>query len=157
MNHTFKIVLFQPEIPLNTGNIGRLCINANAELHIIKPMRFFLDDKHIKRAGMDYWKDVKLTLHDNWQAFNWTDDGRNIYYCSTKATNLYHQQTYNIGDAFVFGPESRGLPADLLNQNASRAIKIPMHTASRSINLANSVAIILYEALRQIDFEMGNI
>jgi len=154
MSHTFKIVLYQPEIPINTGSIGRLCINANAELHIIKPIRFFLDDKHVKRAGMDYWNDVKLCVHDDWRAFLATCDSENIYYCSTKAKNLYHQQTFAKGDAFVFGPESRGLPAKFLTENEHMAVKIPMHPASRSINLANSVAIILYEALRQINFDM---
>jgi len=148
----FRIALYQPEIPLNTGNIGRLCLGANAELHLIKPMRFFIDDQHIKRAGLDYWHKVDLTLHDDWQAFLSTITNSNIYLCSTKATTPYHQCTFCPGDTFVFGPESRGLPPEILSHYPDKMIKIPMSPDIRSINLANSVAIVLYEALRQIGF-----
>lgn len=149
---SFKIVLYQPEIPANTGNIGRLCLGANAELHIIKPMRFFLNDKYLKRAGLDYWNNVKLYTHENWDDFINKYPDNNIYLCSTKGQKRYFNQNYKEGDIFVFGPESRGLPNDILEANKETIITIPMHEEIRSINLCNSVAIILYEALRQTDF-----
>jgi len=150
---TFHIALYQPEIPLNTGNIGRLCLGANAHLHLIKPMRFFIDDKHIKKAGLDYWDKVKLTIHDDWQSFLVKVGESNVYLCSTKASVSYHQHSYKQGDIFVFGPESRGLPPEILSASPDKMIKIPMSPDIRSINLANSVAIVLYEALRQIHFD----
>jgi len=153
-NPTFHIALYQPEIPLNTGNIGRLCLGANTALHIIKPMRFFIDDKHIKKAGLDYWDKVNLTIHDDWQSFLSCMRESNIYLCSTKATTPYHKCSFKRGDVFVFGPESRGLPFEILSESPKNMIKIPMSADIRSINLANSVAIVLYEALRQIDFDM---
>ncbi|MDD4155684.1 MAG: tRNA (uridine(34)/cytosine(34)/5-carboxymethylaminomethyluridine(34)-2'-O)-methyltransferase TrmL [Candidatus Cloacimonetes bacterium] len=149
---TFKIVLYQPEIPINTGNIGRLCLGANAELHIIKPMRFFINDKYLKRAGMDYWDKVQLFIHDDFDTFLKSLNNNRIFFCTTKSTNSYHINQYKIGDVFVFGPESRGLPEDMLNKYKNDLITIPMHKEIRSINLCNSVSIILYEALRQQNF-----
>ena len=157
-----KIVLYQPEIPANTGNIGRLCIGANAELHIIKPMRFFLNDKYLKRAGLDYWHKVKLFIHDDWQSFldsTVTYEAclvntkpNNIYLCSTKGKTFYSDVKFQKDDVLVFGPESRGLPEDMLNEFGENVITIPMSKDIRSINLCNSVAIILYEGLRQLGF-----
>jgi len=146
----FKIVLYQPEIPANTGNIGRLCVGCGGELHIIKPMRFLLSDKYLKRAGLDYWKLLKLFVHSDLSEIQESQSPETIYYCTTKAAKQYTQPIYKPGDAFVFGPESRGLPEDLLQQNAAQTITIPMSAEIRSLNLSNSVAIVLYEALRQI-------
>lgn len=149
---SFRIVLFQPEIPANTGNIGRLCLGANAELHIIKPMRFFINDKYLKRAGLDYWDKVKLYFHDSLEELIAQYPNQNIYYCTTKSDRGYHTFKYQQGDIFIFGPESRGIPEDILTEHSDYCITIPMHDEIRSINLCNSVAIILYEGLRQIDF-----
>ena len=146
-----RIVLFNPEIPANTGNIGRLCLGADTELHIIKPMRFFINDKYLKRAGLDYWDKIKLFIHDDWFHFLETYPEENKYYCSTKGKVLYTDVNYKDGDFLVFGPESRGLPENMLFENIEKVITIPMHGEIRSINLCNSVAIILYEAIRQFN------
>ncbi|HNX01051.1 MAG TPA: tRNA (cytidine(34)-2'-O)-methyltransferase [Candidatus Cloacimonadota bacterium] len=153
MEPSFRVVLFQPEIPANTGNIGRLCVGAGAELHIIKPMRFFLDDKHLKRAGLDYWDKLKLFFHDSIEELFEKYPGQNVYFCTTKTKRKYTDQCYRRGDLFVFGPESRGIPEEILNRYQDWNITIPMTGNIRSINLANSVSIILYEAWRQISFE----
>lgn len=147
---TFRVVLYQPEIPANTGNIGRICVGANAELHLIKPMRFFLDDKYLKRAGLDYWDKVKLFVHDDIDAFFSTYTDENIYLCETKGKKLYTDAEFQKNDALIFGPESRGLPDDLLKRYHDRVVSIPMCNDIRSINLSNSVAIVLYEGLRQL-------
>jgi tRNA (cytidine/uridine-2'-O-)-methyltransferase len=147
---SLNVVLYQPEIPANTGNIGRMCVGADAVLHIIKPMRFMLTDKHIRRAGLDYWQDLKLIMHDSWNEFLEKYPQANIYYCTTKSNNIYSEYDYKKDDFFVFGPESRGIPMEILEKNWTKTIKIPMSDQIRSINLANSVGIILYEALRQI-------
>ncbi|HOQ80614.1 MAG TPA: tRNA (cytidine(34)-2'-O)-methyltransferase [Candidatus Cloacimonadota bacterium] len=149
---TFRVVLYQPEIPANTGNIGRLCLGANAELHIIKPMRFFLNDKYLKRAGLDYWDNVKLFVHESLDDLIEKYPNNAVYFCTTKTKQSYTDFSYQSGDLFVFGPESRGLPEDILLAQQNRNITIPMHDSIRSINLSNSVSIILYEALRQINF-----
>ncbi len=149
---TFRIVLYEPEIPANTGNIGRLCVGANAELHIIRPMRFFINDKYVKRAGLDYWKDLKLTLHDSLDDYLLMFPDVNHYYCTTKTENKYTDFIYKSGDSFILGPESRGLPESLLDENREKSITIPMSDKIRSINLSNSAAIVLYEGLRQIGF-----
>ena len=150
---SFHIVLYQPEIPENTGNIGRLCLGSSAHLHLIKPMKFILNDKYLKRAGVDYWEKVKLSIHDDWHTFlSSVGSESRIYLCSTKGKNLYTDRSYKKGDYFVFGPESRGLPSELLNESPHNVIKIPMSDQIRSINLANSVAIIIYEGMRQIGF-----
>jgi tRNA (cytidine/uridine-2'-O-)-methyltransferase len=148
----FRIVLFQPEIPANTGNIGRLCVGSHSELHIIQPMRFLLDDKHLKRAGLDYWDKLRIFFHDSLDELYKQYPQNNIYYCTTKTTRRYTDCVYQQGDLFVFGPESRGIPEDILHAHAPMNITIPMHEDIRSINLANSVAIVLYEACRQIEF-----
>ena len=153
MNKKFKVVLYQPEIPSNTGNIGRICVGANLELHIIKPMRFLLNDKLVKRAGLDYWHKLNITIHDSLDAFLEKYPDINVYYCTTKTDRNYTNLEYKRGDAFVFGPESRGIPEDILFNNRENNITIPMSSEIRSINLSNSVAIILFEAIRQTDFE----
>lgn len=154
MSDKFKVVLYQPEIPSNTGNIGRICVGTNAELHIIKPMRFLLNDKMVKKAGLDYWNKLNLTVHDSLEAFIAKYPNINIYYCTTKTDKLYSNIRYQKGDAFVFGPESRGIPEDILFANSTKNITIPMNSEIRSINLANSVAIVLFEALRQVGFSL---
>lgn len=151
----FKVVLHQPEIPANTGNIGRVCLGVGAELHIIKPMRFFLTDKYLKRAGLDYWDKLTIHFHENLNSFIESFPDNNIYYCTTKSSNIYSEKKYKKGDIFVFGAESKGLPEELLKNNYENTINIPMTNQIRSINLSNSVAIILYEAWRQLNWESG--
>ena len=148
----FHVVLYQPEIPANTGNIGRLCVGSNSMLHIIKPMRFLLTDKLIKRAGLDYWEKLSLKIHDSLDDFLAEFRNSNIYYCTTKTKSNYNNRKYKKGDVFIFGPESRGIPEDILNENKKQNITIPMSSKIRSINLSNSVAIVIYEAWRQIGF-----
>ena len=152
--NTINIVLYRPEIPANTGNIGRLCVGANATLHLIKPFKFFINDKYIKRAGLDYWEKLKLFVHNDFETFQTLYPDNDIYLCSTKGKINYHEIKYKKNDILVFGPESKGLPETMLAQN--KVIKIPMHTEIRSINLCNSVAIILYESLRQMGFDFEN-
>jgi len=149
----FNVVLYQPEIPSNAGNIGRICVGSNAKLHIIKPMRFLLTDKHLARAGLDYWDKLDITIYDDLSDFYEKCPQNRVYFCSTKGNELYTQVKYEVGDFFMFGPETKGLPNELLKDNNERVIKIPISNDIRSINLANSVAIVLYEALRQTGFE----
>ncbi len=152
-NKKFKIVLYEPEIPGNTGNIGRLCVGTNSELHIIKPMRFLLTDKYLKRAGLDYWDKLDLHIHENLDEFLQKHSESNIFWCTTKCQNAYTEVSYEKGDVFVFGPESKGIPEDILHENWDNTITIPMTDNIRSLNLSNSVSIILYEAIRQAGFE----
>ena len=155
MNHSkinFHIVLYQPEIPANTGNIGRLCVGTNSMLHIIKPMRFLLTDKLVKRAGLDYWDKLSLKIHDSLDDFLTEFHDSNIYFCTTKTESNYTDRNYAKGDVFIFGPESRGIPEDILEKYNKQNITIPMSSQIRSINLSNSVAIVIYEAWRQIGF-----
>jgi tRNA (cytidine/uridine-2'-O-)-methyltransferase len=146
---SFNIVLYQPEIPANTGNIGRLCVGANSRLHLIKPFRFLMDDKSLKRAGLDYWHELDLVIHDSIDTILDSVPIDHLYFCTTKSNNSYLEKTYKSDDYFVFGPESRGLPESLLEKYPDRCITIPMSGKIRSINLSNSVAVILYEAIRQ--------
>jgi len=147
----FRVALHEPEIPANTGNIGRLCVGTASELHIIKPMRFFLTDKYLKRAGLDYWDKLKLIFHENLEDFLKAFPENNIYFCTTKSSNKYSDIKFKKGDVFLFGAESKGLPEELLKKYSKKTITIPMTKDIRSINLANSVAIVLYEAWRQHD------
>ncbi|MGE5582518.1 MAG: tRNA (uridine(34)/cytosine(34)/5-carboxymethylaminomethyluridine(34)-2'-O)-methyltransferase TrmL [Bacillota bacterium] len=146
------IVLYQPEIPQNTGNIARLCAAAKAELHLIEPLGFFWDDQRLKRAGLDYWELVNIERHLNLQAYLSKYPGRNIYYATTKGGRFYTEIAYNVDDVVMFGPETRGLPPEILSRQPEHNIRIPMYKEARSLNLANSVGIILYEALRQAGF-----
>jgi len=147
-----NIVLVEPEIPQNTGNIARTCAATGARLHLIKPLGFVLDDKHLKRAGLDYWNLMQYTVYENWQDFLDRNPGANLYYLSTKAPRDYSCAAFKPDDYLVFGKETKGLDEQLLSDNYGRCLRIPMREEARSLNLANSVAIVLYEALRQTGF-----
>ncbi len=148
-----NICLFEPEIASNTGNIGRTCLLTGSRLHLIRPFPFRLDDKSLKRAGMDYWKDVDLVIHDSLIDFLQYVGESRIFLSTTKTNKYYHEVKYMDGDFIVFGSESCGLPDELREYYSENCIKIPMlSTTTRSLNLANSVSIILYEALRQNGF-----
>jgi tRNA (cytidine/uridine-2'-O-)-methyltransferase len=146
------VVLYQPEIPQNTGNIARLCAAARVELHLIEPFGFFWDDERLKRAGLDYWELVNIQRHLNFQAYLSKNPGRRLFFATTKGAHSYHQMSYTPEDAVIFGPETRGLPPEILGLNPAHNIRIPMFFEARSLNLANSVAIVIYEALRQHNF-----
>jgi len=151
----FNIVLFEPEIPPNTGNIIRLCVNTNSNLHLIKPFGFDIDEKQVRRAGLDYHDMAKVTSYESYSECHESLQDNRFFAVSTKATNRYSNYSYLNGDVFVFGPETRGLPDIILNSPTIKdKIRIPMYKNNRSLNLSNSVAIVLYEALRQINFNM---
>lgn len=148
------IVLVEPEIPPNTGNIARTCAATGAKLHLIKPLGFSIDDAHVKRAGLDYWEYVDIEVHESLKDFLNEYEGRPMYLVTTKGTRRYTDVTYEHDAMFLFGRETAGLPIDFINANREKTIRIPMgdNTRLRSLNLSNSVAIIIYEALRQMDF-----
>ena len=148
-----KIVLFEREIPSNTGNIGRTCVATGSRLHLIEPLGFKLNEKALKRAGMDYWKDLDVTTYINYEDFLEKNPGAKIYMASTKAPNLYTEVDYEPDCYIMFGKESGGIPEEILLEHQETAIRIPMLPDTRSLNLANSVAIVLYEALRHNQFE----
>ena len=147
-----NIVLLNPEIPYNTGNIGRTCVLTNTTLHLIKPLGFSLDEKQIKKAGLDYWKLVDLKIWESFEEFLEANPNATIYYATTKTNQKYSDVKFKENDFIMFGPESRGIPEEILNKNPERCITIPMIPMGRSLNLSNSAAIILYEGLRQLDF-----
>lgn len=147
-----NIVLLEPEIPANTGNIGRTCVATDTHLHLIRPLGFSLDEKHLRRAGMDYWKDLKLSVYDNFDDFLAKNPGARIYMATTKAHQVYTEPDYGPDDYIMFGKESAGIPEEILINYESTCIRIPMVGEIRSLNLSNSVAIVLYEALRKQDF-----
>lgn len=148
-----NIVLHEPEIPHNTGAIARTCVLTNSRLHLIKPFGFDLSDKYLKRAGLDYWKYLDLTIYENLDDFFEKNKDANFYLATTKTKNIYTDVKFNDGDFIFFGKETAGLPEDLINKYSDRAIRIPMiKDLKRSLNLANSCTVILYEALRQLDF-----
>jgi len=145
------VVLFQPEIPPNTGSIARLCAATQTPLHLVAPLGFKIDDKHLKRAGLDYWPYVNVRLHDSWEDFLGKHGQAPLLLFSKKAVQSYTQARYQEEDFLVFGPETKGLPQELLEAYSDRAFRIPMMTeAVRSLNLSNAVSIVLYEALRQL-------
>ena len=146
------IVLVEPEIPNNTGNISRTCSVTGSTLHLVRPLGFSTDDKHLKRAGLDYWKYLDLHYWDSFAQLQSAYPEGRFWYCSTKAHNRYTDVDFAPDDFLVFGKETKGLPEELLRANADHAIRIPMQPDIRSLNLANSVAIVLYEALRQQGF-----
>lgn len=148
-----NIVLLEPEIPANTGNIGRTCVATNTKLHLIEPMGFRLNEKEIKRAGLDYWKDLDYTVYDNYEDFLKRNNYPKVYMATTKALKSYTEVEYEPDCYIMFGKESAGIPEELLLENKDNCIRIPMVGNIRSLNLGNSVAIILYEALRQNNFE----
>ncbi|MGL4425051.1 MAG: tRNA (cytidine(34)-2'-O)-methyltransferase [Cetobacterium sp.] len=150
-----NIVLMEPEIPYNTGNIGRSCVLTNTTLHLIKPLGFSLDEKQIKRSGLDYWELIDLKVWENYEELRAAYPESNFYFATTKTTQKYSDVTYKPNDFIVFGPESRGIPANIREANSETCITIPMIKMGRSLNLSNSAAIVLYEALRQNDFDLG--
>ena len=152
----FNIVLFEPEIPPNTGNIIRLCANTGAQLHLVKPLGFSLEDKQLKRAGLDYHEYANLQIHENWQACKDALAGKRMFAITTKGSTSHGKIKFEKDDVFVFGPETRGLPVEIRNEfSAEHRVRLPMLPESRSLNLSNSAAVLLYEAWRQIDFEGG--
>ena len=144
------IALYQPEIPPNTGNIIRLCANSGAQLHLIHPLGFSLDDKRMRRAGLDYHEWASVLHYDDWSVFAEKNAGRRIFCCTTKTEQKYSDVVYQAEDILLFGPETRGLPPEIRQNHP--AIRIPMREQSRSLNLSNAVAIILFEAWRQLQF-----
>ncbi len=147
-----NIVLFEPEIPSNTGNIGRTCVATGTRLHLIEPLGFRLNEKAIQRAGMDYWRDLDVTTYLNYEDFLAKNPGAKIYMATTKARQIYADVQYEEDCYIMFGKESAGIPEEILVKHPDTAIRIPMNESIRSLNLANSVAIVLYEALRQQGF-----
>ena len=148
-----NIVLHEPEIPANTGNIGRTCVATGTKLHLIEPLGFSLSEKHLKRAGMDYWKDLDVTTYMDYEDFLNRNPGAKIYMASTKAPQTYTEVQYEEDAYIMFGKESAGIPEEILKANPDTCVRIPMIGETRSLNLSNSVAIVLYEALRQNDFD----
>lgn len=147
-----NIVLHEPEIPANTGNIGRTCVAANARLHLIEPLGFRLNEKNLKRAGMDYWEKLDVTTYINYEDFLERNPGVKLYMATTKAPKLYTEVCYEPDCYIMFGKESAGIPEEILVKHKDECIRIPMAGDIRSLNLGNSVAIVLYEALRQNGF-----
>jgi len=148
-----NIVLHEPEIPANTGNIGRTCVATGTSLHLIKPLGFDISDKAVRRAGMDYWKELDLHVYENFEEFVEKNPGARIYMATTKARKAYTEVEYKENDYIMFGKESAGIPEEILVKYEETSVRIPMIGEIRSLNLSNSVSIILYEALRQQDFE----
>jgi tRNA (cytidine/uridine-2'-O-)-methyltransferase len=148
-----NIVLYQPEIPQNTGNIGRTCVLTNSKLHLIRPLGFSVEDKYLKRAGMDYWPQLDITYYENFEEFINIHKDKKIYLSTTKAKMLYTEVDYTSGDFIMFGRESSGVPDNIRQLFKDNLIKVPMiETTDRSLNLSNTAAIVVYEALRQMGF-----
>jgi tRNA (cytidine/uridine-2'-O-)-methyltransferase len=151
----FAVILYQPEIPPNTGNIIRLCANTGATLHLVKPLGFSLEDKQLVRAGLDYHEFATITVYESWADCKRRFKDSRVFAVSTKGLQQYDLVEYAAGDAFVFGPESRGLPAEILGAvTEQQRIRVPMAPGNRSLNLSNSVAVVIYEAWRQNGFTM---
>lgn len=152
----FNIALFEPEIAPNCGNIIRLCANNGCQLHLIEPLGFDMEEKKLRRAGLDYSDLTNVTRYPDYNAFLAAMEGRRIFACTTKSTQFHHQVQYQAGDVLLFGPETRGLPDSILNSlPTNQKLRIPMIPGSRSLNLANAVSVISCEAWRQFDFEGG--
>ncbi|MCD7813192.1 MAG: tRNA (cytidine(34)-2'-O)-methyltransferase [Lachnospiraceae bacterium] len=147
-----NIVLYEPEIPSNTGNIGRTCVATGTRLHLIEPLGFRLTEKALRRAGMDYWPQLDVTRYINYEEFLERNPGAKIYFASTKARRLYTEVSYEPDCYLMFGKESAGIPEEILRAHPDTAVRIPMIGETRSLNLGNSAAIVLYEALRQNGF-----
>ena len=148
-----NIVLFEPEIPANTGNIGRTCVATGTRLHLIEPLGFRLNEKSIKRAGMDYWEHLNVTRYMNFEEFLEKNPGAKIYMATTKGQHVYSDVNYEPDCYIMFGKESAGIPEEILVKHPENCIRIPMLSEIRSLNLSNSVAVVLYEALRQNNFD----
>ncbi len=147
-----NIILHEPEIPANTGNIGRTCVATGTKLHLIKPLGFSLDEKQLKRAGLDYWSNLDVTVYENFEDFLEKHPDAKIYMATTKAKHCYTDVAYGPEDYIMFGKESAGIPEEILLDYEETSIRIPMLSEIRSLNLSNAVAITLYEALRQQNF-----
>jgi len=153
INTMLDIILFQPEIPPNTGNIIRLCANTGYRLHLIEPLGFEWDDKRIKRAGLDYHEFSQVQRHANLQSYIDSQQPKRIFACTTKGKKYHHEVNYQQGDALLFGPETRGLPDDVIfSLPEEQRVRIPMQANSRSMNLSNAVAVFVFESWRQLDF-----
>lgn len=153
----FHVILFQPEIPPNTGNVIRLCANTGAQLHLIRPLGFDLDDKQLRRAGLDYHEYATLKVHNSLADCLASLPGVRVFAFTTKGSRLYHEAAFQPGDAFLFGPESRGLPEDVrASLPPEQRLRLPMLPDNRSLNLSNSVAVAVYEAWRQCGFDGAN-
>mgnify|MGYP001522703625 FL=1 len=148
-----NIVLYEPEIPANTGNIGRTCVATGTKLHLIEPLGFSLSEKALKRAGMDYWSQLDVERYVNYEDFLQRNPGAKIYMATTKAKNIYSEASYEPDCYIMFGKESAGIPEEILVEHPEECVRIPMIGETRSLNLSNSVAIVLYEALRQNQFD----
>ena len=148
-----NIVLLEPEMPANTGNIGRTCVATNSRLHLIEPLGFKLNEKMVKRAGLDYWDKLDVTVYSDYQDFLDKNPGAKIYMATTKAHKVYTEPEYEPDCYIMFGKESAGIPEEILLENQENCVRIPMWGDIRSLNLSNSVSIVLYEALRQNGFE----
>lgn len=148
-----NIILHQPEIPANTGNIGRTCVATGTALHLIEPLGFVINEKALKRAGMDYWNQLNLHRYMNYEEFLSNNPNAKIWMATTKAHRVYTEVSFGPDDYIMFGKESAGIPEEILVENEERCIRIPMFDGIRSLNLSNSVAIVLYEALRQNGFK----
>lgn len=147
---SFNIVLVHPEIPQNTGNIGRLCVSTGSRLHLIKPLGFSLDDKYIQRAGLDYWQHLDLSIYDSWEEFLSVTDSPHMYFFSTKTDSVFWDASYRPGDFLIFGNEGSGFPRDFYELYKETMYTVPMPGKFyRSLNLANSVAVVLYEGIRR--------
>ena len=154
MSAFVHVILYEPEIPPNTGNIIRLCANTGAQLHLIRPLGFALDDKQLRRAGLDYHEYAEMKVHDNLLACLQTLPDTRLFALTTKASRGFHKASFKAGDALLFGPESRGLPAQVLDSiTPEQRLRLPMLPRNRSLNLSNSVAVAVYEAWRQLGFE----
>lgn len=150
---SLNIVLYEPEIPFNTGAISRTCALTHTKLHLIEPLGFSISEKAVKRAGLDYWPYVDLTVYKNYEEFLDKNREGRLFFASTKSSHIYTDVKYEVGDYLVFGPETRGLPEDVIFSDRGTNIRIPMiGELKRSLNLSNSVSIVLYEALRQVNF-----
>jgi len=147
-----NIVLFEPEIPVNTGNIGRTCVATGTKLHLIRPLGFFIDDKSLKRAGLDYWDELDVRIYDGFEDFLEKNGNPRIYMVETKTEKLYTDVRYEVNDFIMFGKETTGIPDEILQKYADSVVRIPMIPETRSLNLSNAAAIVLFEALRQIGF-----
>lgn len=151
-----NIVLLEPEIPANTGNIGRTCVAAGARLHLIEPMGFQINEKQVRRAGLDYWDKLDYRIYDSYPDFLQKNPGAKIYMATTKAKQVYSEVSYEEDCYIMFGKESAGIPEEILVEHKETAVRIPMFGNIRSLNLGNSVAVVLYEVLRQHGFENLN-
>lgn len=148
-----NIVLYEPEIPANTGNIGRTCVATGTKLHLIEPLGFSLSEKALKRAGMDYWSQLEVERYVNYEDFLQRNPGAKIYMATTKAKKIYSEASYEPDCYIMFGKESAGIPEEILVEHPEECVRIPMIGETRSLNLSNSIAIVLYEALRQNQFD----